>query len=280
METKVNREKMTEVTISDKKPTVLIGEGINPTNKKVAEALTNNNMDVIKKEAIDQVRAGADILDITVTMAGIDEANMLPKVVKCVMNSVDVPLSIDSKDIDALNSALSIYKGKPIINSVTGEEKSLNTVLRIVKDYNAAVIGLTIDDDGISNNSDKRAEIAEKIVKRSNEYGIPTNDIIIDCLTLPIGVDIKNGLITLESIQKVRERLDVNMTLGISNISFGMPDTDRINNSFLPIAIYQGVTCPILNVIKSRPIVLAVDLLLGRDKVAKRYIDDYMAKNK
>lgn len=275
METEVNHKEGKEVTISYNKPTVLIGEEINPTNKKIATALSEGNMDPIKEIAINQVDAGADILDIAVSMAGIDEVSILPKVIQVVMNAVDVPLSIDSKNTEALKEALNVYKGKPLINSVTGEEKSLDAILPLVKDYGTSVIGLTVDDDGISNDPVKRVSIARKIVERAKSYDIPTEDVVIDCLTLPIGVDLKNGLVTIESVQKVKEVLGVNLTLGISNISFGMPDSTLINNTFLSIAIYHGVSCPIVNVVKAKSTVLTVDLLMGRDKVAARYIEDY-----
>ena len=279
METRVDRKGGKEVIISGEKPTVIIGEGINPTGKKFATALINGDMKSIREEAIGQVYAGADMLDLNVSMVGVDEVSLLPEVVKVVMDAVDLPLSIDSSNLQALKAALEVYEGKPIINSVTGEERSLESVLPLVKEYGTAVIGLTMDEGGISNDPEKRASIARKIVERANLLDIPAEDVIIDCLTLTIGTDVRGGLITIESIQRVKEELGVNLTLGVSNISFGMPDGSLINNSFLPIAISSGVTCPIVNVAKARPTVLATDLLMGRDRVATRYIEDYRRRS-
>ena len=276
METKVNRRGGKEVIISRERPTVLIGERINPTGRKnLAAALKNGDMEFVKKEAIDQVEAGADMLDINVSMTDVDEVSLLPKVIQVVMDAVDVPLCIDSSNPEALKAALEVYDGKPLISSVTDEEKSLNSILPPIKEHGAAVIGLTMDEGAIPNDPDKRASIAEKIVERAESLGIPNEDVIIDCLTLTVGTDIRSGLITIEAIQKVKEGLGVNLTLGVSNISFGMPDRNLINSVFLAMAIFSGVACPIVNVAKVRPIVLATDLLMGRDRLAMRYIEDY-----
>ncbi|VUT24948.1 MAG: methyltetrahydrofolate:corrinoid/iron-sulfur protein methyltransferase [Candidatus Methanolliviera sp. GoM_asphalt] len=199
LETRVDRKGGKEVIISGEKPTVLIGEGINPTRKKFATALINGDMKSIREEAIGQVEAGADMLDLNVSMAGVDEVSLLPEVVKVVMDAVDLPLSIDSSNLQALKAAIEVYEGKPIINSVTGEERSLKSVLPLVKEYGTAVIGLTMDDEGISNDPEKRASIARKIVERADLLGIPTKDVIIDCLTLTIGTDVRSGLITIET---------------------------------------------------------------------------------
>jgi 5-methyltetrahydrofolate--homocysteine methyltransferase len=276
VETKVNRRRGKEVIISRERPTVLIGERINPTGRKnLATALQNGDMEFVKKEAIDQVGAGADMLDVNVSMTDVDEVSLLPEVIQVVMDAVDVPLCIDSSNPEALKAALGVYDGKPLISSVTGEEKSLNNILPPVKEHGAAVIGLTMDEGAIPNDPDKRASIAKKIVERAESLGIPREDVIIDCLTLTVGTDIRSGLITIEAIQKVKEELGVNLTLGVSNISFGMPDRNLINSVFLAMAIFSGVACPIVNVAKARPIVLATDLLMGRDRLAMRYIEDY-----
>jgi 5-methyltetrahydrofolate--homocysteine methyltransferase len=276
VETKVNRRGGKEVIINRERPTVLIGERINPTGRKdLATALKNGDMEFVKKEAIDQVRAGADMLDVNVSMTDVDEVSLLPKVIQVVMDAVDVPLCIDSSNPEALKTALEVYDGKPLISSVTDEKKSLNSILPPVKEHGAAVIGLTMDEGAIPNDPDKRASIAKKIVERAESLGIPREDVIIDCLTLTVGTDIRSGLITIEAIQKVKEELGVNLTLGVSNISFGMPDRNLINSVFLAMAIFSGVACPIVNVAKARPIVLATDLLMGRDRLAMRYIEDY-----
>ncbi len=281
MKTIVNRKEGKEVIITDDGPTVLIGEGINPTGrKKVVNALKEGNWEVIKEDVIKQVDAGADVLDVNVSMADAEEADLLPEVIKVVMDTVDIPLCIDTSSQAALEAALNVYEGRPIVNSVTGEESSLSTVLPLVKKYDAAVIGLAMDEEGIQNDPEKRAGVARKIVERAESEGIPPENVIIDCLTLTIGTDTKNALITLESIKKVKQDLRVNMTLGISNISFGMPDRALLNSSFLSMAIQTGVTCPIADAASARPIILATDLLLGRDRMAERYIADYRKRQK
>jgi 5-methyltetrahydrofolate--homocysteine methyltransferase len=276
VETRVNRRGGKEVIIGPERPTALIGERINPTGREeLAFALKKEDMEFIRREAIDQVRAGADMLDVNVSIADADEVSLLPKVIQAVMGAVNVPLCIDSSNPEALKVALEVYDGKPVISSVTGEKKSLNNVLPLVKQHGAAVIGLTMDEGAIPNDPDKRVSIAKKIVERAESWGIPREDVIIDCLALTVGTDVRSALITIEAIQKVKEGLGVNLTLGVSNISFGMPDRNLINSVFLAMAILSGVTCPIVNIAKARPIVLAADLLMGRDKLAMRYIEDY-----
>jgi 5-methyltetrahydrofolate--homocysteine methyltransferase len=265
-----------EVIISSERPTVLIGERINPAGKKkLAESLKQGNMDVVRKEAMDQVKAGADILDVNVTVFGLDEAPLLPAAVKAVMEATDVPLCIDSANAAALKAALKIYKGKPLINSVSGEEASLARVLPLVKEYGTAVVALTQDDNGIPKDARTRIEIAEKIVNRAEQMGIPRSNIVVDCLALAVGADPRSAVTALETIREVKSRLGVNMTLGASNISFGMPDRLWINYSYLAMAIEAGVTCPVVDVAKVRASILATDLLLAKDKRARRYIEAF-----
>lgn len=272
METKLSSATK-EVIISDERPTVLIGERINPAGKKkLAESLKAGNMDIVRKEAIEQVKAGADILDVNVTVFGLDEAPILPAAVKAVMEVVDAPICIDSANAEALKAALKIYKGKPLVNSVSGEERSLERVLPLIKEYGAAVVGLTQDDNGIPKDAATRIAIAEKIVNRAAQMGIPREDIVIDCLALAIGADPMSAVTALETIREIRARLGVNMTLGASNISFGMPDRIYINAGYLAMTIAAGVTCPVVDTAKVRPYVLGTDLLLARDKRARRYI--------
>jgi 5-methyltetrahydrofolate--homocysteine methyltransferase len=275
METKLTSATK-EVIISDERPTVLIGERINPAGKKkLAESLKTGNMDILRKEAADQVKAGADVLDVNVTVFGLDEAPLLPQAVKAVMETVDVPLCIDSANAAALKAALKIYKGKPLINSVSGEERSLERVLPLVKEFGTAVVGLTQDDNGIPKDAATRIAIAEKIVNRAAQMGIPKEDIVIDCLALAIGADPMSAVIALQTIREIRARLGVNMTLGASNISFGMPDRIYVNTSYLAMTIAAGVTCPVVDVAKVRPYILGTDLLLARDKRARRYIQAF-----
>jgi 5-methyltetrahydrofolate--homocysteine methyltransferase len=270
-----------EVIVSDKQPTVLIGERINPTGKKrLAAALLAGDLDIVRQEALEQVQAKADILDVNVGAAGVDESVLLPEAVQAVMDTVDVPLCIDSSKPKALEAALKVYKGKPLINSVTGQESSLVEVLPLVKEFNAAVIGLTMDDEGIPQTVDKRVSIAHKIVERAEALGIPREDIIIDCLNMPAAADSKATLTIIEAIRKIKAELGMNMTLGGSNVSFGLPDRSLFNSVFLAIVLEAGVTCPVVDVAKVRPAVLAIDALLDRDMYMRRYIQAYRERKK
>ncbi len=275
METRVSSVTR-EVTIGDSQPTVLIGERINPAGKKkLAEALQAGNLEIVRREAIAQAQAGADILDINVSTFGVDEVTLLPKAVKAVMDSVDIPLCLDSTNPEALAAALKVYKGKPLINSVTGEEHSLDKILPLVKEHGAAVIGLVQDDEGIPKDSERRVAIAHKIVERAEAVGISRQDIIIDCLTLAVGADTSSGLAAIETAGLIKAELGVNLTLAASNISFGMPDRHLLNSAFVVMVIAAGVTCLIVDVARIRPVVLAADLILNRDKHARRYIEAY-----
>jgi 5-methyltetrahydrofolate--homocysteine methyltransferase len=280
MDTTVSSEKQV-IVVSDKGPTVLIGERINPSGKKkLTEALKNNNLAYVVNEAVTQVEAGADILDVNVVAPGVDEVTVLPKVIQAVMESVHAPLCIDINKPEALKAALKVYKGKPVVNSVTGEERSLHEILPLVKEYNAAVIGLTIDDEGIPKDPGKRVSIAHKIVEKAESFGIPREDVIIDCLCLTLGADSSAAMVTLEAIRRVKEELGLNQTLGASNISFGLPDRTVVNNAFLAIAIMAGVTCPTVDAAKVRAAVLSADLILGRDRFAQRYIRGFRDREK
>jgi len=281
METRLSSASQ-EVIIGDGRPTVLIGERINPSGrKKLSEAIKAGQLEVIAGEAKAQVEAGADVIDINVGGAfGVDEVAVLPKAVKIAMKAVKAPLCIDSSNADALVVALKVYKGKPLVNSVSGEEKSLNKVLPVIKEYGAAVVGLTQDDEGIPTNADRRVAIAHKIVERAGKAGIPPEDIVIDCLAFAVGADANSGLVTLETIRRVKEELGVNMTLGASNISFGLPERDLINYAFISSVIAAGITSLIVNVARVRPIVLAADLVLAKDKRARRYIEAYRKRPK
>lgn len=280
METRVSSARK-EVVIGDGWPTVLIGERINPTGKKeLTRALQSGDLELVQKEAIAQVQAGADILDINVGVAGLDEVALLPQAVQAVMDVVDVPLCLDSANPRALEAALRVYQGKALINSVSGEERFMDKVLPLVKERGAAVIGRTMDEKGISNDPDRRLVIAHKIVERAEAMGIPRENVVIDCLALTAGAHADAGLVTIEAIRKVKAELGMNMTLGASNISFGLPDRSLLNDTFLAIAIAAGVTCPIVDVVKACPAVLAADLILGRDRYAMRYIKAYRQRQK
>lgn len=275
METRVSSAKK-EVIISIDRPAVLIGERINPTGKKrLAEALKAGDLEIVRQEAIEQVNAGADIIDINVNAPGVDDIALLPKAVKAVMEAVDAPVCIDSPNTAAIEAALKVYKGKPLINSVSGETHSLKRVLPLVKEYGAAIVGLVQDDEGIPKNADRRVAIAHKIVAAAEKAGIPREDIVIDVLTFAIGAEANSGKDVLEAIRRIREELGVNMTMGASNISFGMPDRPVINNTWLSMVIAAGATALIVDAAKVRPSVLATDLVLGRDRFARRFIENH-----
>jgi 5-methyltetrahydrofolate--homocysteine methyltransferase len=255
---------------------VTIGERINPTGKKrLAEALRAEDFDYVQEEALAQVVAGAQILDVNVVAPDVDEVTMLPKVIQVLMDAVDVPLCLDINNPEALEQALKVYDGKPIVNSVSGEERSLQEVLPLVKEYGAAVIGLALDDGGIPKEAARRVEVAHRIVERAKSMGIPREDIIIDCLALSLGSDDQAGFTVLQAIRRVREEFGVNQTLGASNISFGLPDRPLVNRTFLALAIEAGLTCPTVDAARARPTVVTTDLVLGKDRFSQRYIRDY-----
>jgi 5-methyltetrahydrofolate--homocysteine methyltransferase len=275
METKVSSSSQ-EVVIGDNRPTVLIGERINPAGKKrLAEALKAGDLEIVRKEALAQVQAGADILDVNVSTFGVDEVALLPRAVQAVMDTVDVPLCLDSSKPEALEAALKVCKAKPLVNSVTGEKHSLERVLPLVKKYGAAVIGLVQDDEGIPKDAERTVHVARKIAERVEVAGIAREDLVIDCLTLAVGAEPTSGAAVLEAIGRIKAELGVNITMGASNISFGLPDRELLNNAFAAMAIAAGASCLIVDVAKVRPIVLAADLVLGRDKRARRYIEAY-----
>lgn len=275
METKITSATR-EVIIGGDRPTVLIGERINPSGKKkLGEALKEGNLDIVRKEAKAQTEAGADILDVNVNVFGIDETALLPKAVKAVMESSELPLCLDSAVPEALEAAIKVYKGKPLINSVTGEEHSLNKILPVVKKHGTAVVGLVQDDEGIPRTPEKRLAVAKKIVERAEKMGIPREDIIIDCLSLAVGAEANSGIVALGTIKLIKEELGLNMTLAVSNMSFGLPDRELLNNAFVAAVIAAGVTCIIVDAKKIRPAVLAADLVMSHDKYARRYVENF-----
>jgi 5-methyltetrahydrofolate--homocysteine methyltransferase len=275
METKITSATR-EVIIGGDRPTVLIGERINPSGKKkLGEALKEGNLDIVRQEAKAQTEAGADILDVNVNIFGIDEPDLLPKAVKAVMESSELPLCIDSANPEALEAAIKVYKGKPLVNSVTGEEHSLAKVLPLIKKHGTAVVGLVQDDNGIPKTPEARLAVAKKIVERAEKLGIPREDIIIDCLCLAVGAETTSGTTALGTIRLIKQELGVNMTLAVSNISFGMPDRDLLNNAFVAACIAAGITCVIVDVKKIRPAVQAADVLMNHDKHARRYMESY-----
>lgn len=258
--------------------TRIIGERINPTGKKLfKEALKNNDMGYILNQAIEQVKAGADILDVNVGLPEIDEKAMMIKTIKEIQSITDVPLQIDSTIPEVLESALRVYNGKPIVNSVNGEEKSLESVLPLVKKYGAAVVGLTLDQNGIPSKAEERFAIAEKILNRALEYGIPKEDVYIDCLTLTASAEQEAVMETLKALKMVKEKLGLKTVLGVSNISFGLPNRPIINQSFLTMAMTYGLDLPIINpnIDAMTGAVRAFKLLTNVDKNSVEFIWAY-----
>jgi 5-methyltetrahydrofolate--homocysteine methyltransferase len=281
--TTVVSSKTKSVEINRANPTVIIGERINPTGRKLMQkALQAGDFDIVRKDAAAQVEAGAKILDVNAGVPGADEPELLKTVLTTVMEVTDVPLCIDTADPLALEAALKHYEGKPLINSVNGEERSLEAVLPLVKEYGAAVIGLCMDDDGIPATADDRFKVASKIIERAGKAGIPIEDVVIDPLALTMGSDHTAGLIAFQTIEKIVAEFGVNITMGASNISFGMPDRKHINSTFIAMAIHSGLTCPITNPLEEAVAiaVLAADLSMGRDEYGMNWIKAYREREK
>ena len=280
MITIVTSESGKSAVIGNDRPLTIIGEKINPTGKKkLSEELLAGDFSTVRKYAISQVEAGAHIVDVNVGVAGIEEEKILPQAVKIVMKSVDCPLSIDSANPKAIEAALKIYEGKAIVNSVTGEEKSLNALLPVVKKYNAVVIGLAYDEAGPANDPYTRLEVARKILKQAQKFGIAQEDVLIDGLVRPVSVEKGAAKVALQTIRLLREELGVNTVLGISNVSFGLPDRRFLNAVFLDMAIAQGLTCAIMDptVAEIKRTLLGADLFWGHDEFAARWIRYYRA---
>jgi len=265
-----------EVTIDTEGPVTIIGESINPTRrKKLIETLSADDFSFVLELAETQINAGADILDVNVGIPGVDDVRLLPLTAEALLANFDIPLCLDSPNPAAIEAALKVAKCKCIINSVTGEEKSLEDILPIAREYGAAVIGLTMDDDGISNDPSRRLQIAEKIVERAVKAGIPAEDVIIDPMAMAVSADTNSGLVTLETIGKVHRQLGLNISFGASNVSFGLPSRGVLNSVFMAMAILKGLTCAIANPVSMTAIARAADLFLGRDDFAMRYVEHF-----
>lgn len=256
----------------------IIGERINPTGKKrFKEALKSGDINYILGQAIEQSGAGADILDVNVGLPDIDEKAMMVRTVKALQGVTDLPLQIDSTIPEVIEAALRVYNGKAIVNSVNGEEKSLETILPIVKKYGAAVVGLALDENGIPKTADKRFAIAEKIMHRAMEMGIPKQDIFIDCLTLTASAEQEGVMETVNALYRVKQELGLKTVLGVSNISFGLPNRELINSNFLQICLSHGLDLPIINpnIPAMTGAVRAYKLLTNIDKNAAEFIAAY-----
>lgn len=266
----------TEVAIDIDGPVTIIGEKINPTGrKKLAAALKEGNLDYVANLAQAQVLAGADVLDINVGVPGVDDAHMMREVVRRLCETVDIPFCLDSPNPAALKAGLEATPGKPLVNSVTGEESRLQSILPLVKERDAAVIGLIMDDNGIPTTPEARLVVAEKIVERAVAAGIPVEDVVIDPLVMAVGADSHAAAVTLETIRLVKEKLGVNVNLGASNVSHGLPERPLVNLAFLALAMGAGATCAITDPEKTALFLRAGDLLLGRDGYGMRYIKTY-----
>jgi len=275
--------KTTSVEICREKPTVIIGERINPTGrKKVLAALEAGDFDIVRSDAISQVQAGARVLDVNAGVPGADEPALLQQVMRAVMEVTGVPLCIDTASPPALEAALSIYDGKALVNSVNGEEKSLNAVLPLVKEHGAAVIGLCMDDNGIPATPEARLQAAAKIIERAATLGISPEDVIIDPLAMTMGAAPTAGRTTLKTVELVVREFGVNITMGASNVSFGLPDRNFVNATFIAMAIHAGLTCPITNplVPEVAIAVLGADLSMGRDEYGMNWIKAFRQRKK
>jgi 5-methyltetrahydrofolate--homocysteine methyltransferase len=271
-----------EVVIGPDRPFCLIGERINPTGRKVfSEALRAGDLSRIRVDVEQQVAGGAMMLDINTGVPLADEADLLGRAVKLVQELTDLPICIDSSVVEALEAGLAAYEGKALVNSVTGEDERLESILPLVKRHGAAVIALPNEEDEIPDEPAKRLEITRKIVDvATREYGIPLEDIVIDPLAMPIGADTTLVVKTLETISLIRDELGLNMTLGASNVSFGMPDRAALGAAFLPMAMRAGLTSAVMDVRTPQLVqaVKAADLLLGNDEWGANWIAAHRAR--
>jgi len=276
----VLRSRSKTVTIGAGQPFCIIGERINPTGrKKLAEDLRGGDLSTVEVDAHAQVDAGADMLDVNAGIPLVDEAELLAKMLQAVQAAVDAPICIDSSVIEALEAGLAVYEGKALVNSVTGEDERLEEILPLVARHGAAVIGLANDETGIPETPQQRLEIATKIVSAAGDHGIPPEDVVIDPLAMTVGADTEAVTTTLETIRLIRDTLGVNMCLGASNVSFGLPERHVLNAAFLPMGMAAGLTSAIMNTAEvCVQSVRAADLLLGHDAWGASWIAAHRAR--
>jgi 5-methyltetrahydrofolate--homocysteine methyltransferase len=276
----VLRSRTKTVEIGANRPFCVIGERINPTGrKKFAEDLRAGELSTVTHDAVAQVEAGADMLDVNAGIPLVDEAELLKAMLRTVQAAVDVPICIDSSVIEALEAGLSVYEGRALVNSVTAEDDRLSEILPLVARHDAAVIGLANDETGIPETPEKRLECARKIVAVAADHGIARDDVLIDPLAMTVGADPTAVSTTLTTISLIRDELGVNMCLGASNVSFGLPDRHALNAGFLPMAMAAGLTSAIMST--ARPVIDAVrasDLLLGHDEWGAKWIAAHRAR--
>lgn len=272
--------KTREVVIDTSGPVIIIGESINPTRRKrLVSTLQENNFDYVLELAENQIKAGADVLDVNIGFPGVDDVRLLPEAVIAIQNKFDIPLCLDSPNPLAIEAALKVSAGKCLINSVNGKEGSMQALLPVAREYNAAIIALCMDDDGITNDPEKRVAIAEKIIERAVRNGIKAEDVVVDPLAMAVSAEPQACLITLETIRILRRKLGHNITQGASNISFGLPDRESLNSAFMTLSIYCGLTCPIANPEKITQAVRATDLIMGRDDFAVRFVEYFQSRS-
>jgi 5-methyltetrahydrofolate--homocysteine methyltransferase len=267
-----------EVVIGFERPFVIIGERINPTGRKLLAAeMAAGDFSRVEADALAQVAAGAQMLDVNAGIPLADEPGILARTVQLVQSLVDAPLCIDSSIVAALEAGLSVYKGKALVNSVTGEEERLEAVLPLVRKYGAAVVAISNDETGISPDPDVRFEVARKIVQRAADHGIPSRDIVVDPLVMPIGAVATAGVNVMRLVHRLRTELKVNTTCGASNVSFGLPEREGINSAFLPMLIAAGMTSAITNPMQAELVrsILAADVLMGHDENCATWIARY-----
>jgi 5-methyltetrahydrofolate--homocysteine methyltransferase len=270
-----------EVRIGDAHPFAIIGERINPTGRaRLTEELKAGDMTTVKADALAQVRAGAKVLDVNAGIPGFDEAEMLAAAIAAVLEVVDVPICVDSSTHEVLEQVLPLVPGKPLVNSVTAEAHALERVLPLVARHGAAVIGMANDEEGISMEPQVRLKAARTIVEAAEQAGIPRSDVIVDPLAMPIGAEPRAALAMVDTIRLIRAELGVNVSCGASNISFGMPDRQGIDASFLTFAIAAGMNTAITNPLhdRVRKAILAADLMLGRDEFGSAWIAAHRAE--
>ena len=269
-----------EIVIGFDRPFCIIGERINPTGrKKLAAEMAAGDYSTVEADALAQVAAGAHMLDVNAGIPLADEPAILAESIKLVQSLVDVPLSIDSSIVEALEAGLAVYQGKPLVNSVTGEEERLEVVLPLIKKYNAAVVAISNDETGISEDPNVRFEVAKKIVHRAADHGIPAADVVVDPLVMPIGALGNAGVAAFRLIRRLRDELGVNTTCGASNISFGLPNRHALNAVFLAMAAGAGMTSAIMNPLHEEEMggIMAADVLNGVDRNCTRWIRKFRA---
>jgi len=271
-----------EVVIGFDRPFVMIGERINPTGRKLlAEEMKNGDFSRVEADALSQVAAGAHMLDVNAGIPLADEPALLCKAIRLVQSVTDVPLSIDSSIIEALEAGIAAYEGKPLINSVTGELEVMERILPLVAKSGAAVVAISNDETGISEDPDVRFEVAKRIVSVANDFGIPTADVVVDPLVMPIGAMGNAGQQVFRLVRRLREELGVNTTCGASNVSFGLPNRHAITGTFLAMAVGAGMTSAIMNPLHSevKSAVMGADVLMGNDQNCANWISVHRDPN-